>query len=199
VGGVYDSIWDEPVSPPMQPVHPRHPVRTTVLVVAIICGLIAGATWFVWPGSPSSGDPGGRVLSQLTPVVASLPGYGTAALPWVRQIPPSLDASYIIKMEPRPDSCDGRAGTQGWSQVAVQSGFRWDGDLPSLIAYMQPRLLALGWTLRSQPLGSSPPSQSWNKTLSNGTPADVNVTQEGSNHWELVALGEPVGRTASGC
>jgi hypothetical protein len=199
VGGVDDPIWDEPGSPPPPPRRPRHPARTAVLVVAVF--LIVGAciTWLVWPGNPSGGDPGGRVMNQLTPTVSSIPGYGTAALPWVHQIPPSLDASYIMKMEPKPDSCDGRPGTQGWSQVVVQSGFRWDGGLASLVAYMEPRLADIGWTLRPQPLPSNPPGQSWTKTLANGTRAYLGVGQEGSNHWELVAEGEPVGRAASGC
>lgn len=199
MGGVDDPIWDEPTSPAIPSRHTRRPIRTTVLVVSITFVIGASVTWLVWPSGPTSGDPGGHVMNQLTPAVTSLPGYGTAALPWVSQIPPSLGASYIIKMEPRPDSCDGMPGTQGWSQVVVQSGFQWQGELSSLIAYMNPRLVELGWTLRPQPQASIPPSQWWIKTLTNGTPASLNVSLEGSNHWELVAIGEPVGRAATGC
>lgn len=138
-------------------------------------------------------------MNQLTPAASSLPGYGTSALPWVGQIPSSLGAPYIIKMEPYRDSCDGRAGTQGWSQVVVQSGFRWEGDLSSLVAHMELRLRATGWMLQSEPAGLSSPGAGWTKTLKNGTPASLNVSEEEPGYWELVAEGEPVGGAASGC
>jgi hypothetical protein len=139
-------------------------------------------------------------MDQLTPTVTSLPGYGTAALPFVTELPQSLEASYVIKIEPRQDSCDGRAGTQGWSQVVVQSRFQWSQGLAALIAYIQPRLAELGWAV--VPQGQFLSSPNWTKTLRNGTRADVSVTQEGgasSTVWQLDALGEPIGKAASGC
>jgi hypothetical protein len=139
------------------------------------------------------------VVNQLTPAFTALPGYGTPALPWVSQLPPSLNASYLIKMEPHQDSCDGRPGTQGWSQVAVQSRFSWDGGLASLVDYMGPRLEAIGWVLRPQPVTAYPPTQSWTKTLNNGTRAFLGVTQEGPDLWQLDGLAAPVGRAVSGC
>ena len=201
MGGVDDPIWDEP-APPTTQRQPRNRVRTTILVAAVL--LVAGVTvtWFVWPRKPSGGDPGGQVMSQLTPTVSSLPGYDTAALPWVSQLPPSLDASYIIRMEPHQDSCDGMAGTQGWSQVVVQSRFQWDRGLPALVAYMEPRLAQLGWNSLPQPQPSNPPGHGWNKTLDNGTTAYLDVGEEGgmSSHvWQLTAIGQPVGKSASGC
>lgn len=202
VGGVDDPIWDEPASPRTQGRQPRNRIRTTIIVVAVILVTGAAVTWFVTPRTPSSGDPGGQVMNQLTPAVGSLPGYGTAALPWVSQLPASLDASYIIKMEPRQDSCDGMAGTQGWSQAVVQSRFQWDQGLPALVAYMEPRLTQLGWNSLPQPRPSNPPGHSWNKTLSNGTRAYLDVSEEGgmtSPVWQLTAIGQPVGKSASGC
>ena len=174
----------------------RERVRTTIVVITILF-VLGGVTWLVsWLHSQSSGDPGGRVMNQLTPAVTSLPGYGTAALPWVSQQPTSLVAPYIIEMEPYQDSCDGRAGTQGWSQVVVQSKFRWERDLSSLVAHMEPRLATLGWRLRSAPaLGSA----SWTKTLNNGTPATLSLSGEEPGYWQLDAEGEPIGRGASGC
>lgn len=177
----------------------REWVHTTIVVVTIIVVLGACITGLRWLRSQLSGDPGGRVMAQLTPAVTSLPGYGTIALPWVSEQPPSLGAPYIIRMEPYPDSCDGGAGTQGWTPVVVQAGFRWVGDISSLTAYMEPRLAKLGWTLQSEPQGPSPSGRGWTKTLRNGTPATLDVSQEGSNNWELVAEGEPVGGAASGC
>lgn len=77
--------------------------------------LIVVIVWVVASSNVASGDPGGRVMDQLTPTVSSLPGYGTAAMPWVSQMPQSLAAPYAVKIEPFRVSCDGRAGTQGWS------------------------------------------------------------------------------------
>jgi hypothetical protein len=141
-------------------------------------------------------------MDQLAPTVTALPGQDTAALPWVNEIPQSLEASYAIKMEPHQDSCDGMAGTEGWSQVVVQSRFQWSRGLPALVAYMEPRLAKLGWVVRPQQQASNPPSLSWTKLLSNGSRADLSVGQEGdsaSTVWQLDALGAPIGKGASGC
>lgn len=150
----------------------------------------------------ASGDPGGKVMNQLVPTVSSLPGYGLSALPWVSQIPQSLTASYAIKMEPFQDSCDGRAGTRGWSQVVVQAGFRWTKSLSALYSYMNPRLATLGWSAVVTSRPSMPPSLRWIKTLSNGSRANVSVSQglgAYSSHWQLDAIANPVGRAVSGC
>jgi hypothetical protein len=177
---------------------PKTILRAVLCVVVLSLSVGTFLIWVVWP-SESAGDPGGQVMNQLTPAASSLPGYGTSALPWVGQIPSSLGAPYIIKMEPYRDSCDGRAGTQGWSQVVVQSGFRWEGDLSSLVAHMEPRLGATGWMLQSEPAGLASPGAGWTKTLKNGTPASLNVSEEEPGYWELVAEGEPIGGAASGC
>jgi hypothetical protein len=92
-------------------------------------------------------------MDQLTPTVTALPGHGTAALPWVNEIPQSLDASFAIKMEPHQDSCDGMAGTQGWSQVVVQSRFQWGQGLPTLVAYMEPGTRQTGVSCQASATG----------------------------------------------
>jgi hypothetical protein len=164
--------------------------------------LVAVVVWALTGGNAVSGDPEGKVMDQLTPTVSSLPGYGTAALPWVSQIPQSMEAPYAIKMEPRQDSCDGIAGTQGWSQVVVQAGFKWTKGFSALVSYMDSRLTILGWSAVAQSRASNPPSQNWTKTLSNGSKADLNVSQELgtlSSHWQLDAITKPVGKAASGC
>jgi hypothetical protein len=170
-----------------------------ILGLAVI--MIAGAciTWFVWPSEPAGGDPGGRIMKQLTPAVTSFLGYGTASLPWVSQIPPSLDASYIIKTKPFLDSCDGLAGTQGWSQVVVQSRFQWRQGLAALVADMEPRLSELGWSPQVQ-APQAPPGYNWTKNLNSGTRAVLDVTQEGgsgSTVWQADVIGQPVGKPAS--
>jgi hypothetical protein len=74
--------------------------------------------------------------------------------------------------------------------------------MTALIAFMDPRLANLGWSIEKQPGMGYPPNQNWTKTLSNGTKADLSVTEEGGNastNYELVALGNPMGKAASGC
>lgn len=163
--------------------------------------LIVVATWG-FTGAAANGDPGSRVMNQLTPTVSALPGYATVALPWVNQIPQSLGASYAVKIEPFQDSCDGRAGTQGWSQVVVQSGFKWSKSLSALVSFMGPQLTKLGWSAVAQTRISNPPSQSWTKRLINGSRANLSVSREGyptSSVWQLDAIANPVGKAASGC
>ena len=177
--------------------------RPAMLIGSIaVVALVAVGIWAFWASIDPSGDPGGQVMAQLTPTATALPGYGTAGLPWVDQIPPSLDAFYIVKMEPHRDSCDGRPGTEGWSQVVVQAGFHWTGGLPSLVDHMDPRLTPLGWVEVPQPPSVYPPTATWAKSLRPGGNGVLSVTEEGgtgSSNWELVATGHPVGRAASGC
>jgi hypothetical protein len=166
-----------------------------VLMVVVI-------VWVFTSSNTASGDPGGRLMDQLTPTVSSLPGYGTAAVPWVSQKPQSLAAPYAIKIEPYQDSCDGRAGTQGWSQVVVQAGFTWTKGFSTLISYMDPRLTKLGWSLVAHPPPSDPPSRDWTKKLNNGAKADLNIEEfQGnlSSHWQLDTTTRPVGKAVSGC
>ena len=165
--------------------------------------LLVGITVWVFVGRvTATGDPGGKVMEQLTPTVSALPGYGTAALPWVSQMPGTLGVPYAIKDEPVQESCDGIAGTQGWSQVVVQAGFRWSKGLTGLVYFMNPRLTELGWSADAPQIVSNPPSQSWTKTLANGSKASLQVEQEGgisSPVWQLDAIAKPVGRQASVC
>ncbi len=169
-------------------------------VVVLIAAIVAAN--IIFRSSTPTGDPGRKVMDQLVPTVSALPGYGTSALPWVSQIPQSMVAPYAIKLEPHQDSCDGRPGTQGWSQVVVQSGFRWKGSFHALISFMHARLSDLGWTAVHESRPQDPPGQSWTKTLTNGSRANLNVTQEGgptSSTWQLDAIANPIGKAASGC
>ena len=170
--------------------------------MAIVGVVLAVAVFYVSRSSAHTGDPRGTVMDQLVPTVSALPGYGTSALPWVSQIPQSLGASYAIKIEPFQSSCDGRPGTQGWTQVVVQAGFRWKRSLGALVTFMHARLTELGWTVVHESRPQDPPGQSWKKTLANGSRANLSVTQEGgptSSKWQLDATANPVGKAGSGC
>ena len=182
----------------------KRPAKRNVLFTlsGALVLLVGVALWSLASRSAVGGDPGNRVMDQLTPTVSSLPGYGTNALPWVNQIPQSLVAPYAIKIEPFQNSCDGIAGTQGWSQVVVQAGFVWTKGLSALVSQMDPRLAVLGWTAVTPLQTSIPPSRDWTKTLNDGSKAHVSVSQgDGaySSHWQLDAMAKPIGKAVTGC
>jgi hypothetical protein len=56
-----------------------------------------------------------------------------------------------MKIEPRWDSCDGRAGTFGWDPVIVQVGFCWAGSSRALVRLLDERLTARGWARGTEP------------------------------------------------
>jgi hypothetical protein len=202
VGIIDDPVWTELPPSTVPRASADRAKRHRWLWAAVPIATVAVGGWWLFCGhqNPGSGDPGGKIMEQLTPAATAIPGYGTAAVPWVRQLSPDTYNSSIIKIEPHQDSCDGMTGTQGWSQVVVQSRFQWGQDLPALLAYMEPRLAKLGWSAAPEALPSSPPNQNWTKTLTTGTRADLIVTQEGgttSSVWQLVAQGDPIGKAAS--
>lgn len=174
----------------------RSVIRTVCAALVLLAVL---AVWALASRGSAGGDPGSAVMDQLTPAVSSLPGYGTDALPWVNQIPESMLTPYAIKIEPFQDSCDGMAGTRGWSQVVVQAGFKWTRGLKALVAKIDPRLTELGWTIVSPLRKSYPPNQDWTKTLDNGSRAVLSVTKSAGAFWQLDAVAKPIGKAASGC
>lgn len=143
-----------------------------------------GCAGFWLAMSDPSGDPGGVVIGQLVPAAMGLPA--------------GAQRMYLWKLEPRWDSCDGRSGTFGWSDVAVQSAFRWRGAPNALFAAASPHLRELGWRRSGTALGTSPREQMWTKILASGKTATLTVTQEGP-YWQLDARAAPVGKAARGC
>jgi hypothetical protein len=78
-------------------------------------------------------------MGQIAPAASSIPGHGTSGLPRVTE--PSMTHPCLILSEPRQDSCDGMAGTQGWTEVTVRRsstpirnrhrwGMRWGSSSP---------------------------------------------------------------------
>jgi hypothetical protein len=158
--------------------------------------------WVFIRSNEASGDPGGRLMNQLTPTVSAIPGDGRLGVPWVSEPPQSMTAPYAIMIEPHQSSCDGRAATRGWSQVAVQAQFSWTKSFSALISYMNPRLMKLGWSLVAHPPPSDPPNRDWTKTLKNGARAELNIEEMQGNlssQWQLYATTRPVGKAANGC
>ena len=83
----------------------------------VACALIAAVGWWLSDRVTASGDPGGSIMKQIAPAALAIPGYGTSALPVVTEPTPSHP--YLIMSEPRQDSCDGMAGTQGLSLIHI--------------------------------------------------------------------------------
>lgn len=157
----------------------RRIVLLATVPIVLIAAFLTGSAFL----RSQTGDPGGRVLAQLTPVLSAVPADAHTVHTW--------------KTEPRRDSCDGIAGTQGWDPVVVQSDFSWTGSGTALGLQMNERLAAVGWKMA--PEGPSYGQPSWSRTLNNGTRADLSVSFQGPNQWELVAQAPPVGKAASGC
>jgi hypothetical protein len=168
---------------------------------ALILVLVIASTWWA-VGRSSSGDPRGQVLNQLVPAATALPDYGTPRLPWVSAIGMSAigpNGSYVIKMEPHTDSCDGVASTRGWSDVTLQAGFHWRGTPSSLFLYVDRRLGAIGWHRVPLNRGSDPQAMWW-LLLKNGKEARASLFLASPKYpWEFVATAPPIGRAASGC
>lgn len=172
----------------------RRRSRFALTIVAL--GVLVIVGWFVVRPRllAGTGDPGGSVMAQLVPAASALPGYGTSSLPWASE--PSLNAAYLVKMEPHQDSCDGMAGTQGWSPVVVQGGFEWLAAPQSLLAQVGVRMAALQWT----PTTSLPTEADWSKRLANGSRAVASLgLQAGTSWWEFVVQGPPAGKASTGC
>jgi hypothetical protein len=171
--------------------HRRQLVALGVVLIVILAG------WRLLSSASASGDPGGAILSQLTPAATALPGYGTRALPWSAQ--PSTSGPYLIKREPMKDSCDGMAGTEGWSEVVVQGAFTWPGSPVALFDRVGSGLSALGW--RRKTVRADGHQAMWTKTLESGSTAtaDLSSSPLGDPDWEFDVTAAPVGRAASGC
>jgi hypothetical protein len=118
----------------------RRTAMIAIVAVVLAAALAVGIGWGLKSGA--SGDPGGKLLAQLVPVVSAFPS-GTST-------------TYLWKMDPTQESCDGIAGTQGWSQVVVQAAFRWRKSPQALFAAMNGRLIRIGWG-HGASQNSSPP------------------------------------------
>ena len=131
------------------------------------------------------GDPGARILALLKPTASAIPNDARIA--------------YRHNIEPLWDSCDGQAGTFGWSDVVMQVHFRTSTKPREVFAHAASVLARQGWMpgrvsepdgpgLRSDWTKRSPSALS--VSLSNNTPDTA---------WDLYASAAPLGRRASGC
>src|SRR5262249_56336126 len=133
--------------------------RRKIVVPAALALAAVLIAWAVAAWSRSAahahagGDPGGRLMAKIAPVVTVVPGFAHGHIRWIAfpcdscQFP----VTYAIKVEPRWDSCDGMAGTFGWDPVVIQVGFRWTGSRHALVDLLEERLGARGWARGAAP------------------------------------------------
>jgi hypothetical protein len=161
----------------------RWPALALVALTASV--LLAGCNSMV-RGDP---DPGGTTMDALKSVETGLPPDAT-----------NLQRQYA---QSHWDSCDGRAGTEGWSDIQVILTFNIVGEPEALLDYAGSHLSEAGWTSESStptPLG---PSESWTRTLPGGTQARAilgqNARSATDKYWSLMAIAPPKGQRATGC
>jgi hypothetical protein len=157
------------------------------LAVVVVSGGVSG-TWAATRSDHGDPDPDGRILTALTTVERALPA----------------DAQVMLRQanEPRWDSCDGRSGTFGWDNIAVDMQFRTREQPRALVADADNLLRAVGWrrtgTVHS-PLG---PGARWSRTVAGSTVASAMLAPGTSGdgvYWDLDALAPPQGQQVSGC
>lgn len=161
---------------------------TTISIAAVLVGALLTSCNSARAGSGGQPDPGSATLHALEAVRSALPP----------------DARVLRKQDAEPEwsSCDGRAGTAGWTDVLVTTSFRTSLTAAALVRQATEKLLVRGWTL-SEPIGSGPdPSGTWTRKLSNGSTATAILGIDNDylgRHWSLSADAPPQGPQVSGC
>ena len=153
--------------------------------LVILCVLLASCATASAVRTPS-GDPGGRVLTQLRPVRAAIPKH-------------NVIINYANYEEPKMDSCDGQPGTQGWDEAVVQVSFRWKGKVAPLMSFAAAQMAENRWVVTRPEVTYPQPYIGWSKHLLNGTTATSSLDFEDYGTWTLIAEAPPVGKPVTGC
>lgn len=156
------------------------------LAVAV-AGIATAATLAFWhPG----GDPGGVRQQTLHSISVALP----------------RDAKVQIHSVGGPiwDSCGGRPGTHGWSDVSDSYQFTSARSTATVVAGAKAKMKTAGWTLISTSTTPLGPSSVWTKTVSGSVVAQAQLSlgTRGLScpcFWDLTGWAPPEGRRASGC
>jgi hypothetical protein len=167
-------------------------VRLRLVIIGVLgCLAIAlgGYAQDRWMGHGDP-DPGGNILRTLQSIAVAVPD----------------DATEVRRQDAEAhwDSCDGREGTFGWSDISVYISFKWEADPQELVSLVDGRMATAGWTTSlasSNPLG---PGRWWPRQLADGTTADARLdafTMDNGQTitWELYANAAAHGPHASGC
>lgn len=178
----------------------RSRIRNLVVVALVI--LIAGSAAVWLPDRHQGGDPGGRLMSRLIPVVRVVPGFETGRVPWISFPCDSCEwpVRYAIRIEPRWDSCDGTKGTFGWDPAVIQVGFQWARSDQALVKLLNSRLVARGWVIGPTPSWGDGGSPVWvHPRTREPTEALALDGIAGSSKLMVLIEAKPEGRLVSGC
>lgn len=177
-------------------------VMSIVIAVAAVAIALAVAGW-VRSDIHAGGDPGGRLMARITPMVRVVPGFEHGQIPWIA---PPCDAcrfpvTYAMKFEPRWDSCDEMAGTFGWDPVVVQVGFRWAGSSKALMGLLDKRLGARGWARGAAPSWGDGGDAVWVGPRAHSPAEEFSLgSMPGADHqWQALVEAKPQGQLVRGC
>jgi hypothetical protein len=179
----------------------RRRVATSIVVALAVIVLGTGAVVWASVTGHQGGDPSGRLMAKLTPLVRVVPGFETGPVPWSSfpcdscQFP----ERYAIKVEPHWDSCDGKPGTFGWDPVVIQVGFRWRGTTQALASVLNSRLAARGWAAGAPAWADA---GAYTSVFPPGyAPSEALVVEPPVNGdgWMALMEARPDGQLASGC
>jgi hypothetical protein len=141
---------------------------------------------------------GGRTVVLWRPRRSSAESTGACRgrVAWLRNLATPVG---IGRREPHTDSCDGIAGTQGWSSVVLQAGFYWKGPATSLFRFVNRGLSAIGWHRVPLKRGGRPQVRWWLR-LNNGKEAIASLDRVAPKYpWGFLAIAPPIGKPARGC
>lgn len=180
----------------------RH--KLAVAVVLVLAAALVTLMVAAWPGgAPAGGDPGGRLMAKIAPVVRDVPGFEHGRVPWIAFPCDScrFPVAYAIKIEPRWDSCDGRSGTFGWDPVTIQAGFPWAGSSQALVKFLNERLVARGWARGAAPSWGDDGDAVWISPHGHAPTEEFSLTSPipPDKQWTALIEYKPQGQLVSGC
>jgi hypothetical protein len=181
--GVADNAFMSELPPPTA----RRPVGRAALFLVVVVAV----TWAARSHSTESGgDPGGSRLMVARQVGVALP--------------PRARVTQHSDTTSKMDSCDGRPGTQGWSDIVVSYEFTVAEPPASVLASASKAMARVQWTTTGQlhtPLGLG---LTWTKPVSTGVTARATLAPGTRGlgqppYWDLSAVVPPAGKAVSGC
>jgi hypothetical protein len=126
-------------------------VASTLGVGSLVLALVGQ---LVSPGNP--GDPGGRILAEISPITAA--------------VPPTAHVNYTQIIDAERDACEGSTVPNGWMAPAVYENFTWPvARADVLVAFAERTMRRGAWVEMSQAsLLRSPAAQQIDAPLVDG-------------------------------
>jgi hypothetical protein len=162
------------------------------LAVAVAGTAIAATLELRHPGAAAGGDPGGVRQQTVRSISAAVPS----------------DAKVQIHSVGGPiwDSCGGRPGTQGWSDVINSYQFTLARPAATVVANVEASMKIAGWKRTSTSASPLGPSIVWTKAVSGNVLAQAILavgtrgpSRHSPSYWDFAASAPPAGTRASGC